>query len=98
MVIDEAAQAVEPSTLVPLCYGAKQVRPEVLSMSLGPILLCGFVAVFFCSPVFLSLRFFMLLVCRRGFFRSCLCVVWFGFVAWRCLVWFDLVCNDVKCY
>ena len=25
VVIDEAAQAVEPSTLVPLCYGAKQV-------------------------------------------------------------------------
>lgn len=25
VIIDEAAQAVEPSTLVPLCYGAKQV-------------------------------------------------------------------------
>lgn len=26
VVIDEAAQAVEPATLIPLCSGAKQVR------------------------------------------------------------------------
>ena len=27
VVIDEAAQAVEPATLIPLCTGAKQVGP-----------------------------------------------------------------------
>ena len=30
IVIDEAAQAVEPATLIPLCTGAKQVLPRLI--------------------------------------------------------------------
>lgn len=31
VVIDEAAQAVEPATLIPLCSGAKQVQTKNIS-------------------------------------------------------------------